>query len=218
MNDLPESHYAGLGNINDYREPNPEKISAEKCYTQLCNITEALASNGFESSRDIQNAVEQVADLMMTMANSGELRKAALSQQPESEPLGFFDWLTGLLKEDREEVGHAVNRPFKAVWDLYQSYLDSFPRSPQQPESEPVGHFYNNPASGRVGVEWCCDHLDSGAALYTDPQSAALPKEKLIAALQDIIAIARLSHSNEFGVDLIRIQGIAETLLMESNR
>jgi len=42
-----------------------------------------------------------------------------------------------------------------------------------QAESDPVGHFYNRPHEGRIGVEWCCDHLDDGSALYTVPQPAA---------------------------------------------
>ena len=29
-----------------------------------------------------------------------------------------------------------------------------------------VGHFYNRPSEGRIGIEWCCDSLDDGQELY----------------------------------------------------
>jgi len=29
-----------------------------------------------------------------------------------------------------------------------------------------VGHFYNQPLEGRIGIEWCCDSLDDGQELY----------------------------------------------------
>lgn len=48
-------------------------------------------------------------------------------------------------------------------------------------ELRPVGHFYNRPQEGRIGVEWCCDHLDDGQAIYAHPApQVAVPEGYII--------------------------------------
>ena len=42
-------------------------------------------------------------------------------------------------------------------------------------KAEAVGHFYHRPHEGRFGVEWRCEHLDDGAALYTRPPAPQAP-------------------------------------------
>jgi hypothetical protein len=39
-------------------------------------------------------------------------------------------------------------------------------RSNKQAVYSLVGHFYNQPLEGRIGIEWCCDSLDDGQELY----------------------------------------------------
>src|SRR5690606_27055151 len=58
---------------------------------------------------------------------------------------------------------------------------------------EPVGHFYNRPHHGRLGVEWCCDHLDDGAALFSAPVPAIPEGWQLVPTATIAIARAALN-------------------------
>ena len=60
----------------------------------------------------------------------------------------------------REALGFSCDSLEVSPADIRQAIAD------KQAVYSLVGHFYNRPSKGRIGIEWCCDSLDDGQELY----------------------------------------------------
>jgi hypothetical protein len=91
-----------------------------------------------------------------------EAGKAARAGQ-ESEPFAFcFTDVNGKPSEFCDHPKHAAEGDTRIRTPLYTHTASGG----KQAVYSLVGHFYNRPSEGRIGIEWCCDSLDDGQELY----------------------------------------------------
>jgi len=103
--------------------------------------------------------------------------------------------LAGILREAASLLNflaefadyHEFSRPNKIALDCNKA-------ADELEKAEPVGHFYHRPHEGRFGVEWRCEHLDDGAALYTHPPAPQVPDA--ISALEHELCIMQSTISS----------------------